>query len=538
MSSLAPKICPRCEAEGMFAIYQDKMTCRRCGYVISHDEGVSAPVTSTNPPSLKNALSAMFGDKAQALGDSNDAITSKILPTETLPPRQIRASYGIRYVGTLPPYARAAFNNGQSLIERKLYPDAKDAFLRAVEIQPDFFECYYWLALLSTDPAEKRDYLTKVVAYMPNHGEAMRELMLLDGKLTQAQSDALMNPYLEPKKHQAGGAVGVTTKNIRCPNCGSERMTVDEVTGLPYCDSCGYIEEKPRSATGGAESSLFMALLQRRSQSVLWEVGERLLLCNSCGAERTIPSEKLTDYCPYCGSTHVVIHDALGSFSQPDRLIPFSITRAQAGERIKSQLNSRLAKMRRWVDNNTVERATLEGHFLPYWVFDTTIQVRRSVIYTEVEQDDRGNYSNRYSQRYETEEFTELMDDVLVCAVKSPTKSLTDRLGKYNVDKAIDYAPDLITKNPTQIYSIDFDRASLEARALVSRYMREKHGELLGGNGRVQSISASATDMSFQLVLMPVWIATLYEEDGDVRSALVNGQTGEVVFGKSQKPPS
>ncbi|HRF99243.1 MAG TPA: hypothetical protein PLZ51_28720, partial [Aggregatilineales bacterium] len=139
--------------------------------------------------------------------------------------------------------------------------------------------------------------------------------------------------------------------------------------------------------------------------------------------------------------------------------------------------------------------------------------------------------------RYETEEFTELMDDVLVCAVKSPTKSLTDRLGKYNVDKAVDYTPDLITKNPTQIYSIDFDRASLEARSLVSRYMREKHGEILGGEGRVQSISASATDMSFQLVLMPVWIATLYEEDGDVRSALVNGQTGEVVFGKSQKPP-
>ncbi|HRF96561.1 MAG TPA: hypothetical protein PLZ51_15245, partial [Aggregatilineales bacterium] len=62
MSSLAPKICPRCEAEGMFAIYQDKMTCRRCGYVIAHDEGVSAPITSTTPPSLKNALSAMFGD--------------------------------------------------------------------------------------------------------------------------------------------------------------------------------------------------------------------------------------------------------------------------------------------------------------------------------------------------------------------------------------------------------------------------------------------------------------------------------------------
>ncbi|MCU0481376.1 MAG: hypothetical protein MUE54_09205 [Anaerolineae bacterium] len=454
---------------------------------------------------------------------------------ESLPPRKIKASYGVRYAGTLPPYARAAFNSGQAFIERGLYAEAKDAFLRALNIQRDFFDCYYWLALLSNDPIERREYLTKVIAHSPNHGEALRELMLLDGKLTQTQADALANPYLEPEKRQATSAVKTTTKNIRCPNCGSYRMTVDDVTGLPYCDSCGYIGEK-QTQTGGTESSLFAALLQRRSQSVLWEVGERLLGCDSCGAERTIPNNKLTDYCPYCGSTHVVLHDVLSSFSQPDKLIPFTITRQQAGENIKSQLNTRLAKMRRWLDNTTVERATLEGHFLPYWVFDTTVQVRRSVIYVEVEQDDWGNYHRR-TQRYATEEFTELMDDVLVCAVTSPHKSLTDKLGKYELDKAVDYQPDQITKNPAQIYKIDFDRASLEARSIVSRAMREKHGEILAGNGQVQSVSASATDMQFQLILMPVWIATLYEEDGDVRSALVNGQTGTVVFGKSQKPP-
>jgi len=530
MASLAPKICPRCEAENSFAIHQDKMTCRRCGYTIKHNEGIQKSSQSDNTPSLKSALSSMFGDKIATL--INEAPNT---PTETLLPRKIKASYAIRYTGELPPYARAAFNNGQSLIERGLYPDAKDAFLRAINIQKDFFDCYYWLALLSTDPKEKRDYLAKVIAYSPNHGEALRELMLLDGKLTQTQADALANPYLEPQKRQAGGAVVAKTLAIKCPSCGANHMSVDDVTGIPYCQYCGYVGEKP-TETSGTESSLFTALLQRRSQTVIWEVGERLLLCNSCGADRTIPNNKMTDYCPYCGSTHIVVHDVLGSFTQPDKLIPFTITRQEASERIKSQLNTKLAKMRRWIDNNTVERATLEGHFLPYWVFDATIQVRRSVVYIEVEEDDWGN-SRRPTKRYATEEFTELMDDVLVCAVKSPHKSLTDRLGRYEVKQAVDYKPELITKNPAQIYNIDFDQASLEARSIVSRTMREKHGEILAGNGQVQSISASATDMQFQLILMPVWIATLYEEDGDVRSALVNGQTGTVVFGKSQKPP-
>ncbi len=42
--------------------------------------------------------------------------------------------------------------------------------------------------------------------------------------------------------------------------------------------------------------------------------------------------------------------------------------------------------------------------------------------------------------------------------------------------------------------------------------------------------------MSFRLLLLPVWIATLSEVDGDTRPALVNGQTVRVVLGSARKP--
>lgn len=526
-SSLAPDKCPRCETPNSFVIYTDKMICRRCGYTIQHNEGVKQPKSSSDSPSLRSALASMFGDKVKD-------ITPEIPPqnADTLPVREIRANYHIHYTGDLLPYARAAFNSGQAYIERKLYPEAKDAFLRALSIQPDFVECYYWLALLTTDPQEKREHLAKVVTGMPKHGEALRELMLLDGRITQAQAEAMKNPYLDAEKRRAGGVVSATSKRIQCPNCGSYRMTVDDVTGLPYCDSCGYIGEKSENTI--QDESLFMALLKRRSQKVIWEISERLLLCNNCGADRTISGDKLGDSCPYCGSKQVVIHDALGSFSQPDSLIPFRITYQQAEERIKSQLNTTLARMRRLIDNTAVSRIALEGHFLPYWVFDATAEIRRSVIYNHTE-DEEGRFQS-YNQFYETQEFSDFVNDVLICAVKSPPKFLTDRLGAFDVRQAITYSPDLITKYSTQIYNIDFDRASLEARSKINHMMREKYGYLLTGDGKVQSVSAWATDMQFQLMLMPVWIATLYEKDGDIRTALVNGQTGTVVFGKWQKP--
>jgi hypothetical protein len=42
--------------------------------------------------------------------------------------------------------------------------------------------------------------------------------------------------------------------------------------------------------------------------------------------------------------------------------------------------------------------------------------------------------------------------------------------------------------------------------------------------------------MHFRLLLLPVWVGMLEEQDGDRRPALVNGQTGKVVLGKVLKP--
>jgi hypothetical protein len=52
----------------------------------------------------------------------------------------------------------------------------------------------------------------------------------------------------------------------------------------------------------------------------------------------------------------------------------------------------------------------------------------------------------------------------------------------------------------------------------------------------VVNVSSMVRTMSFRLLLLPVWIATLIEDDGDVRIGLVNGQTGQAVLGKARQP--
>ena len=68
--------------------------------------------------------------------------------------------------------------------------------------------------------------------------------------------------------------------------------------------------------------------------------------------------------------------------------------------------------------------------------------------------------------------------------------------------------------------------------------MRDKYDNRQLSDDRQVSIHVTTAiqQMSFRLVLLPVWIATLVEQDKDVRGALVNGQTGQVVLGKAEKP--
>jgi hypothetical protein len=99
----------------------------------------------------------------------------------------------------------------------------------------------------------------------------------------------------------------------------------------------------------------------------------------------------------------------------------------------------------------------------------------------------------------------------------------------------IAYEPSLLARYPASLYTLDFSAASLEARSAASQQMRQLHGEGAGRDVDV-NVFTSVIQMSFMLVLMPVWVATLTERDGDLRLALINGQTGRIALGRAQKP--
>jgi hypothetical protein len=166
-------------------------------------------------------------------------------------------------------------------------------------------------------------------------------------------------------------------------------------------------------------------------------------------------------------------------------------------------------------------------------MFDVYTQITVTKTYTGSSRN--GQFVAKRSQTRET--FTDALNNVPVCGVTMPTPTLTRKLGKFNLDEMVAYQPKLLAKYPAELYTIDFDKASLEAREAVSKAMQHKHNQREMGDEQMQiSVFSNIQNMNFRLLLLPVWVATLTEADGDTRAALVNGQTGKVVLGKSQKP--
>ncbi len=415
--------------------------------------------------------------------------------------------------------ALEAYREGCNYMDAGRRDLALTAFFRALHFAPDMVNAHLRIARLAPEEGTRRKHLERVLALDPENTAARRMLLILDGAMTAEESAALYNVAAVKK---ADAPVSAQSETLLCPVCRGN-LTTDDQAGTVYCRFCGFQETLQR---GQVSSRALQAALAAKQRSTTWIIGKRVLHCNECGAEWTLSARTLSAECRFCGSMHVVQQDAVKSFRQPDGIVPFAIAEEQAHERIQMQLDTRAARLRRVLDDNRAAAKLFSGSYLPFWVF-MDAQPASIQLYTPTVLAKRKTLM--------TGSQADLPHDVAICAAKSPPGELTERLGIYDLKYAVPYQPGLLAKHPAELYSVDFDSASIAARGVISQALRGMYPE---DETRVNLGQRMRAFTEFRLLLFPVWIVTIHEEDGDLRPALVNGQSGQVVFGKAQKPGS
>lgn len=393
-------------------------------------------------------------------------------------------------------------------------PNEIRSLRRALHYNPRLLQAHLRLGRILPDVRERRKHLLAARRIDPENMEAITLLSRLHAQLTPEQAARFFGDEAPVK---AAEQVHTETQEMECPRCrGALRSKPAE--GRLECPHCGYQEALPDA---DARLSDVQARMAENLGKTRWQIGERLMACDHCGAQWAHET-RLSTHCPYCQSAHIVLRDSVGSFQQPDGVIPFATDELLAQEAIEKRLERFQSRLRNLFDSQRVKRIVLRPVYLPFWVFDEPIDIRLQTEFDVV-----GFKHPHVDPRTTTPGRSY---DLGICGVKTIPQRYTQQLGRYFRFSMRQYVPGILD-HPAEIYEVPLNQAVLRARSLlamavgssVARYTKDIFASDFSG-------------ASYQLVLAPVWLGTLYEEDGDVRSALVNGQTRQVVLGRSRKP--
>jgi len=498
----------------------------------------------SSPPSIADTFRQRLAQAAQSAANDPlpepppfappipEAVSAE--PPSAFPdPSRYPITYGLSHVGQVESWALTIYHTALAHLERRQWEEARASLLRAIDAQSDFVDPYLWLARLARTPEERRDHYGTVIALLGNHLEAARELMVLNGQLSREEADRSESGEVAWVKPDS--PLLAQGQQMRCPQCGGDLSQHMAQNGQIICRFCGYVLVLDDAGRGSGARSLQMAMLKRRGQEQVWAIGERLLHCNACGAERLLPPDQLSSRCPFCGSNQVIQADSRRTFEQPDGVIPFRINEARAREALHKALNSPLERVKGWFINNKVKDMRLRPVFLPFWVFDAHLIIHKTI------RDERSatqtNRQRALEAVYQRQEFREMAHDVAIFGGETPPQQQVARLSAFDWQAALPYQAERLASVDAQLYTVDYEAASLLARKRMTQAMRSKHGHDPDHSDKYSvSVVALVQQMEFRLLLCPFWMAHLLEEDGDRRLALIQGQQGRVALGQASKP--
>ena len=139
-------------------------------------------------------------------------------------------------------------------------------------------------------------------------------------------------------------------------------MDFDPESGDLGCLYCGYHEaiEVDEEVKCAAELKFEDA---ENYENCDWGTEKKTVICKSCGAETVYDALEIAGECPYCGSNQVMeSHDS--KTMAPGGVVPFKISKKQAGEKFLKWIKGRLFTPRKAKKQATCD--TFKGLYLPY----------------------------------------------------------------------------------------------------------------------------------------------------------------------------
>jgi DNA-directed RNA polymerase subunit RPC12/RpoP len=319
--------------------------------------------------------------------------------------------------------------------------------------------------------------------------------------------------------------------NYPCQGCGASVEFAPGSTVL-RCPYCGFEQQ-----VQGSRREIREHRWENLPVKQVATVATRSYVCQKCGA--TTQSDALSDHCQFCGSTLVTETAAIDQIV-PEAVLPFHVDQRGVREGLQKWIQSR------WFAPNQLKKVTdhetLKGTYLPHWTFDartwTWYQGQRGEYYYVTEtytETVNGQQQTRTREVRKTRwhsvsgQVGRDFDDVLVPATSHVPMAQLDKLAPWPLHEAHPFQQDYLAGFQTLRYDMEPDVGLGEAKNRMRPQIEQDcRGDIGGDEQRVDSMNTNYNDITYKLMLMPVWIlAYLYA--GKSYQVLVNARTGEVI---------
>ncbi len=318
-----------------------------------------------------------------------------------------------------------------------------------------------------------------------------------------------------------------------CEQCGA-KLTFSAATGELKCPYCAHVNLIERQFSQIVEKDYLKAVAEiRHFSETMPEITS--LKCPTCAATFELGEHTHASSCPYCGSA-VVNQVDLYRPIKPQALLPFKITKKEAGEIFQKWLKTR------WFAPNKLKEysgadSSLLGVYVPFWTYDSDTHSRytgrRGIEYHETE-----SYSvvvdgkSQRRQRTVTKvrwynvsgDLDKHFDDVLVMA----TESLLDRLEHWDLENLVDYDASYLSGFESEVYQVPLDSGFEKSKKIMEHAIRQGVKRQIGGDRQqINSLSSEYSNTTFKHILLPIY-ASAFKFKAKTYQYVINGRNGEL----------
>lgn len=320
------------------------------------------------------------------------------------------------------------------------------------------------------------------------------------------------------------------THQFPCPSCGGG-MTFhpsDETLTCPFCETKRAIESGfPHDVARDLDEALATYRASERTS--------RIFHCESCGGETELDPYSQANFCTFCGSSHVVIHEADEAVT-PHAVMPFRTTRQEAERAFRTWVKKRWFAPTTLAQTHQLDR--LQGMYIPYWTFgaetstDFTVNVGIHYYVTETYRDSNGTMQTRQVQKtrwhVETGSYYETFQNVYVRANHRAFDKLLNKIEPFDFNDLRTYRDEYIAGFLAERYAIPLDEgweraATTMDRAIENGIRYQVHGDIV----HILSKRVDYDDRDYYHLLAPIWVAS-YRFNDKSYTFTMNGQTAQV----------